>query len=412
VPSDPLHLALVDLAVMHVGTYSNLKAGYCARSGAPAVVVRGGRKVVRRAGLTNEQRAAVASLCAEPSDGPLSRSVKHAEETFVLSRAPTQDGHAFALMTVRRGNTTPQTWKIGAGILGAGAILIVAVTVGVIASLRRGASQLSTALATLEADPRAAIDRPNATELASIAEGLSSMAKNLADAQEQELKLADKLAHAERLSALGRVVAGVAHEVRNPLAGIKLRLDLMRRELAEGSVREDVDVCLGEIARLDRMVRSLLLVGRREPGERVVMPLGAIVDERIDGARALAEERKVSVRRQGDAVAWTERDALAQVIDNLVRNAIEVSAEGAEVVVALAKDASRARLVVRDNGPGISADREKELFEPFFTTKPSGTGLGLWISRSLVDALGGSLRYVRADDATEMIVELPGEASS
>ena len=95
--------------------------------------------------------------------------------------------------------------------------------------LRRGAADLRTALVRLEGDLRAPVPRPRALELREIATGLEAMATHLAEARDRELALEATIARDQRLAALGRVAAGVAHEVRNPLAGMKLRLDLLKR---------------------------------------------------------------------------------------------------------------------------------------------------------------------------------------
>ena len=99
------------------------------------------------------------------------------------------------------------------------------------------------------------------------------------------------------------------------------------------------------------------------------------------------------------------------MIDNLVRNAVEASPTGAEVRVILTDAASGARLDVVDHGGGIPEDRLPELFEPFFTLKPEGTGLGLFLSRSLLEAQGGHLAYARDDGVTRFTVTLPSVAA-
>ena len=245
-----------------------------------------------------------------------------------------------------------------------------------------------------------------AAELARIAQDHDSMAGDLAQSRDRERVLERDLARGRRLASLGRVVAGMAHEVRNPITGIKLMLEgLVRRGLDERAAR-DVGLCLEEIARLDRVVGSLLLVSRASPQPTAELQLSHLVDERLRHAEPNAQLRKVVLTREGDALAPCNADSLTRVVDNLVRNAIEASPEGGRVTVQLESDAREARIVIGDQGQGVPKAREQELFEPFFTLKPNGTGLGLFLSRTLVVAQGGRLSYARAGH-TAFTVALP-----
>jgi signal transduction histidine kinase len=391
-----------------------VRGGFCDRDGSLRVSVRGGRRNAKAgATLSPDEHGAIGSACREsPAQGTFDKSYREQHEVVVVSTALTTSGElAWAAVFVRSDPPGGVGWRASAIVLAAGTLVLAMVVVGALASLRKGASQLERGIGRLERDLRAPIDEPHATELAAIARAVSGMAHHLADARDTEKRLSGELAHAQRLSALGRVVAGVAHEVRNPLAGLKLRLDLMKRDAALGpTARADVETCLEEVERLDRVVRSLLTVGRREPRPLTHASVSAPIDLRLAGCLVAAEEREVTLARSGDAAARIDPDALGQIVENLVRNAIEASPAGGTVRVVVTQEQDRAFVDVIDEGPGIPKARAVELFEPFFTTKPEGTGLGLWMSRALAEAMGGTVRYDRVGASTRMRLELSTRA--
>jgi signal transduction histidine kinase len=297
-----------------------------------------------------------------------------------------------------------------AGVVALATLAFVAIALGALVALRRGAADLDTGLAMLQTDLQAKIPLPRIGELKRVAAGLRQMATHLAETQQRERTLAAKLVHEQRLGALGRVAAGVAHEVRNPLAGIKLTLDNMaRRHLDERSAK-DVATCREEVARIDRVVSSLLLVARKGALEATTFDAAELVDERMAIAAGLAATRDVQLVRDGSVSITANRDALSRVIDNLLRNGMEASPDRAEVRVELRHCDGDARLRFIDRGAGVPDGRLGELFEPFFTLKAEGTGLGLFLSRSLLEAHGGTLTYNREDGATCFSATLPTDS--
>jgi signal transduction histidine kinase len=360
-------------------------------------------------------REAVTDLCRDARrERTIHARVAAPQDVLILSARAAGGGLvAWVLVAVppARSDGAGAGWITKIGVMGLATLLLVGLAVDALAALRRGATDLEVGLLRLQDDLRAEIPRPRARELARIAIGVRSMASHLADAQERERALERRLGHEQRLAGLGRVVAGVAHEVRNPLTGIKLKLDTMARRRLDDRSARDVAICLQEIGRLDRVVSTLLVVSRKAPTEVVAIDLAALVDERLAQASALARAREVRLARGGAATAFAHRESLSRVIDNLVRNAVEASPPSTEVRVILTATASEARLDVVDHGGGIPEHRLPELFEPFFTLKPDGTGLGLFLSRSLLEAQGGHLAYARDDGVTRFTVTLPLETT-
>jgi signal transduction histidine kinase len=386
----------------------NASGGYCSRSGEVFVTAgRGGRADGPRGKLTPEEQDAVAGLCARaPAKGRIDEP--HGVDRIATVSIGDRGAAWFLARAHAHASEAAPAWLYEVVLLALAAVALAGFTIDAMIALRRGADELTTALSRLAEDLRAPVPRPRARELGDIAQGLGTMAVRLADARDRERDMSQKLSREQRLAALGRVVAGVAHEVRNPLAGMKLRLDLLARARGlDAAAQEDVTVCLGEIQRLNRLVESLLTVSRAKT--RVTMPveLGKLADDRIARAAPFAERGGVRLARVGDATASADPDALAGAVDNLLRNAVEASPPGELVAVRVAMVDGAVVLDVEDGGPGIPEARRAELFEPFFTTKPEGTGLGLWISRLLLEAKGASLGYDRAGGRTRMRITFP-----
>jgi PTS system glucose-specific IIC component len=234
-----------------------------------------------------------------------------------------------------------------------------------------------------------------AARLARIAQDHTTLTEDLAHARVRERELERNVERGKRLAGLGGVVAGVAHDLRTPITGIKLTLDGLARRALDDRSAGAVATCLEELDRLDRLVSSLMVVARSGADGKPDVELARLVDERLARLEARALAKRVTLRREGEAQVACHLDVIARVVDNLVTNAIDASPEGGAVRVRLERDAQEARVCVEDAGPGVPDERRHELFEPFFTLKLEGTGLGLFLSRALVAAQGGRLTYER-----------------
>lgn len=286
-------------------------------------------------------------------------------------------------------------------VLASATVLLGLIATVAVVGATRGARALGRSLAALEADLTAPIPRPALAELASVADGLASLARSLEESQRERELLSAELGKQERLAALGRVVAGVAHEVRNPLAAMKLRVDIARgADHVPAEVVAELDAVDEEITRLDRLLTDFLVVSGRRLGRREETDLGQLSQRRASLLAPLAKERGVELEVSGSARAVVDPDALARAVDNLVKNAIEASLPGASVRVRVEPRGGGAAVAVEDLGPGVPEDRVGELFEPLFTTKSEGTGLGLAVTRAIAAASGGSVSYRREGGVT------------
>jgi len=309
-------------------------------------------------------------------------------------------GYVFAFQRVVAGRET-RGLRVIVVVLGLLSFALVVASLRTLTAVERDVSTLRASLAALAKDLRAPVARPTLRELDEVAGGVAALAEELDGAQRERERLTTELGERERLAALGRIAAGIAHEVRNPLASMKLRADLARTSgEATPAVARDLDDIASEIMRLDRLVSDLLVVSGRRAGPQVEVDLGELVARRVALLAPWATEKGVVVGTDGTALARVDPDAIARAVDNLLRNAVEASAAGGRVDVRVNARDGEVRVTVVDHGAGVPSSRTGELFEPFFTTKPSGTGLGLALARAVASAHDGSLTYAREGDAT------------
>jgi two-component system, NtrC family, sensor histidine kinase HydH len=207
--------------------------------------------------------------------------------------------------------------------------------------------------------------------------------------------LRDELRRAEHLAALGRLLAGVAHEVRNPLAAIRSTVQLWERLPDETCRPESLTAVIAAVDRLNELVSRLLLFARAGHESHRLVDLNAVVAETLELVRARADTQ--SVRIETDlalklpAVADTAR-ALGQVVLNLVTNALQVMPAGGRLTCStLVLPGGRLELTVSDTGPGVPSEARDHIFEPFFTTRSDGTGLGLALCREIAHQHGGAV---------------------
>ncbi|MFN2399296.1 MAG: ATP-binding protein [Gemmatimonadaceae bacterium] len=225
-----------------------------------------------------------------------------------------------------------------------------------------------------------------------------------------------RLEETERLAAVGELVAGVAHEVNNPLSTISAFAQLLQRDRSlDAEQRESIDVIHSETVRASQVLKDLLTFARRSEGERQSVDLNELVERtiRLRGYELTAN----SVRAELDLAerlpqACGDARQLQQVLLNLVANAIQAMAPqgGGLLRITTRVEVQEDRVVmeVSDTGPGVPPQARARLFEPFFTTKPEGTGLGLSVSYGIVTAHGGAISVASTSSAgTTFRVALP-----
>ncbi len=203
-----------------------------------------------------------------------------------------------------------------------------------------------------------------------------------------------ELARAEQMAAVGHLAAGVAHEVRNPLTGMKLLVQAALRPGRPAEVTPDeLRMMLDDIGRVERTVQGLLDFAK-PPGARQTLDAAEAVRRVAERECGRAGAKNVTVGVEvaaGGLLVSADPDAFASLVSNLVINAVEASPSGGTVAVSVGRAEGRLTITVEDDGPGVAPAMLGRLFDPFATDKPGGTGLGLSTARRLAREHGGDV---------------------
>lgn len=235
-------------------------------------------------------------------------------------------------------------------------------------------------------------------------------------------KMEQQMAVCERLASLGTLAAGVAHEINNPLAIIKeaagwMELLLGKKELADMPRKQDFELALNKIEksieRAKRITLQLLEFGRKDDSVLSEVNLIEIADEALQLLKRETANKEIYISREmgpDTKTIWSDPYQLRQVLINLLTNAIHATENGGGITISIQAAGEEANLTVRDTGQGIPKENLDKIFEPFFSTKPPGlgTGLGLFVTRGIVEKLGGTISVEsRLGHGTSFSITLP-----
>lgn len=227
-------------------------------------------------------------------------------------------------------------------------------------------------------------------------------------------RLEEEVRRQDRFTALGKMAAGVAHEVRNPLSSIKGFATLLgSRFAADSEEREAADLLVSQVERLNRSITELLTFARPLPLEIQEVETAPFIDDSLKLIQGDAESLAVTVRREiepGQQKLWVDRDRINQVLLNIYLNSLQAMEQGGELRVTVrGRDReSGTEIVVQDSGCGMTPEVLERAFDPYFTTKGDGTGLGLAMVQRIIDEHGGSIRISsRQNQGTTVTLILP-----
>ncbi len=205
-----------------------------------------------------------------------------------------------------------------------------------------------------------------------------------------------RMAQAERLATLGELMAGVAHEVRNPLTAIRGYVQILRQQTTDPIHQEYLSVVIKEIDSINKVIQQLLDFSRPRHGQWQQVSLNALVEETLVLVQTAGVQARIDFISELDnelSPISADRELLKQVLLNILINAVQaISARGKIRIRTWQYSDSQQAISIEDNGCGIDLSLQKKIFDPFFTTKASGTGLGLALSQRIINAHPGDIR--------------------
>jgi signal transduction histidine kinase len=270
-------------------------------------------------------------------------------------------------------------------------------------ALRRGVARIQDGLASMEKDFAHRLPA-GVDELGEISRSINRMAFVRG-------RLEDELRREDRLRAIGRTVAGIAHEIRNPLNGIRLSMQLLDQRLKRGAIQsDDLVLVVEEVDRMEALLSDLLAFRETKKVVLTNQELLPVIERCVQLVQPAngGLKKYVVVEAQGcDLRACFDSQRLTQALLNLLLNAVEASGDEGTVRVTVLSKNGIVAVEVHDSGPGLSTEQQQHLFEAFYTTKPTGTGLGLAVSRELAEEMGGTLKYKNEQPGATFVLELP-----
>lgn len=262
-------------------------------------------------------------------------------------------------------------------------------------------------------DLSARVSAPEHDEIGELGRAFNDMTAALATTTARVAELHKReIERASQLATVGELASGIAHEIKNPVVGVSNGLDLVRRRMgADPALSPITDEMARQLARIQQAMQELLTFAR--PAEPTLAPVNAahLVDRATRLIQPTADRAGVALEVCADPATprlMADEDMLHQAIVNVLMNAVQATPSGGRVRVTTSHRDDELRIAVEDTGKGIRADDIDSVFKPFFTTRHTGTGLGLPITREIVQRHGGSVTLTsRVGAGTSVVLRLP-----
>jgi signal transduction histidine kinase len=337
-----------------------------------------------------EASSEILLLTACPLPGPIASLT-----AWTMTRVHTFGGSGYWLLMA------------GLGILFATVLLAATLLMRLTMTWSRHVAHIESALQGHDIPELPQLAATGERELDRIITALNDAGRRLTESRHRAEQLARRIATGERLAAIGRIAAGIAHEIRNPIGAMRLKAE---NALTGSDDRKNqaLEVIIQQVGRLDALLRRLLSVAEREklnPKVVVLEPfLKSCLAPHVEVARAKALALECTVHCDE---AHFDPDQMRRALDNLVLNAIQAAPPGTTITLAARRDGDSLALSVRDAGLGPPANVRDHLFEPFVTGREDGTGLGLSIVREVAVAHGGTANLHTSPSGTIFEILVP-----
>jgi len=221
----------------------------------------------------------------------------------------------------------------------------------------------------------------------------------------------EELIRAEKLAIIGEMASGIAHEIRNPLSGIAIALELMKNESSNPEHRQTISEILKELNRLERIIKELFQLGHPKSLNVIECDPNEIVETALNLVSLKAKEKGITIEKRLECREKFQVDPeqIEQVVINLLINGIDaINGSFGKLTVETGSSNGNVRIIVSDTGCGLSPEIKEKIFQPFYSTKKSGTGLGLSISRRIVETHKGSILIASEEGrGSTFTVEIP-----
>jgi signal transduction histidine kinase len=209
----------------------------------------------------------------------------------------------------------------------------------------------------------------------------------------ENIELYQKLVRSENLATLGTMAAGMAHEIKNPLAAIKGMTQVLPENLGDKEfIKDYTELVPRQLDRINKIVENLLKAGRQPRLEKKATDLNQLLGEVLDFHENLCRQRDIIIRREFGPLPelCLDREQFQQVFINIIINAVQAMPKGGQLLVKSALVGDKVMIKISDNGVGIEADQLGKIFDPFFSLKEEGTGLGLFTAFRIIQEHEGS----------------------
>jgi len=255
-------------------------------------------------------------------------------------------------------------------------------------------------------------ERERSVELQRTAAGLEESYRKLQFQSERIIAVEEQLRRAEKLSTLGEMAAVLAHEIRNPLGSIRGTAEILRDDYRPGDPKHEfIEIQIKETERLNRVVEDFLRMARQQPGERKECSLREELETILTLVSGDARQRGIRLVLEDiptAAVIRADGEKLRQAFLNIVMNALQATMAGGNVTISVGRSDDGYEIRFRDSGCGIEDAALAKIFDPFFTTKADGTGLGLAVTKKIIEGHGGQLSVTsETGKGTTVVVSLP-----